>query len=52
MHDSVIAKWILHVPEKLKEKRAGNFDQFVYGVDAHIEFNYADHPNYYLFNSF
>lgn len=46
MHDAIIGRWILHIPESLQEKRLGNFDQFSYGIDAQVLFYESNHPAY------
>lgn len=46
MHDPVIAKWLLHIPENLKENKVGNFENFEIEKDCIICFDGDKFPEY------
>lgn len=46
LHNSVIARWILHIPERLVQTCEGNFNQFCYAANGHILFSDKDCPIY------
>ncbi len=46
MHNSMIAKWLLLIPETLKENCLGSFENFTYAKDAKIHFSKNNAPIY------
>ncbi|MFH1644666.1 MAG: alpha/beta fold hydrolase [bacterium] len=46
MHDPVISKWILHIPDNLKKNKVGNFENFEPEKNATIFFDGDNFPEY------
>ena len=48
MHDPILAKWLLSIPEKLKTDKIGNFENFIYKKNGDIYFYKDKNPEYIL----
>lgn len=46
IHNSIVAKWLLSTPEKLKEDSLGNFENFTNSKNGQIDFFENKEPSY------
>lgn len=46
LHDRLIGRWLLYIPDLLQKQGLDNFECFSYGIDGHITCNENSHPHY------
>jgi hypothetical protein len=46
LHDELVARWVMLIPDSLSATKTGHFDFFKYGVNAHMIFDPVGDPEY------